>query len=914
MLELDDHLSISNDDVASPAISLPSGERSGIAWLNLALRQASEPLDWTIKDGRVIVSTRDRVLNAQQFAVAEIHPIPVDVISEPSTDLFRCLVALQTFDPDSRWSHDDFVTIIDLPGALAASKSFRVQRRYGDFLEAITRMLRNPERTQPLRIDPPMGERPEWHAVLSETITFRCDAEPLEKIVDKLAAEHRLPLGWDQSRLAHLPSDPRQQMVSMESTNQSLRQIIEELLSKFDLAIWEVDETLLITTKEYLRDVSEVYLYPVQDLTDFDGFSTSLVELIRNVFADREWVTDDFETEFITTFGTVLIVRQPAEIQREVQALIRGLRQVKSGVAQSLAATSEAFTADPNRTYVLTYNIEPLLCPRCLGQAHLHSDPFAAIDVIVSAMYGKDDSHTIGGFGPALVVRHHEKAHRLVEQLLDVLFAALDSPPEFRVFDNIVTNADNDASRATSDSELRIYQLASTSSSVDSARAAEGRLCEDLQVYVDVTTGGVHDPRRVLARTIDNVSTARFSTGAVKGGQDWRSVWTEQEGASRLSWCVVNDRKWVLTYLPPTAHMTMMELFLAMAAVTNGESMAEVDGDWHMSAPHELASQARPILASRSVVAIRSDLAAMLQLAIPGMYSDDPSLSHWIGGFIARSVAQQPRTEAAPVRLLLWSDGVCVSAETQETASRYAARLENALGPLEYVLHEVVRSHGSNGTEYTASLQVDRLIELLSADDNARSHAAAMVLALRVQLGERLHLKQMRELSTIVPVLDSEICDAYLAIAEAHSDLATEFMAGFERMIPSANRQQLRRIVDLATPLGPSAVPLLVQIPAVTEAELLRLTHGIAMAALGNAEAVRVLIQYLCTAELALEREDVLECLKVADPHLTVSHDYLQQETPFDQATPTIRWMQLQELVKIAKESATKDATMDRKP
>jgi hypothetical protein len=133
-------------------------------------------------------------------------------------------------------------------------------------------------------------------------------------------------------------------------------------------------------------------------------------------------------------------------------------------------------------------------------------------------------------------------------------------------------------------------------------------------------------------------------------------------------------------------------------------------------------------------------------------------------------------------------------------------------------------------------------------------------------------------------------------------------------MIPSANRQQLRRIVDLATPLGPSAVPLLVQIPAVTEAELLRLTHGIAMAALGNAEAVRVLIQYLCTAELALEREDVLECLKVADPHLTVSHDYLQQETPFDQATPTIRWMQLQELVKIAKESATKDATMDRKP
>ncbi len=168
-------------------LDLPKGERRATSWLNLLLRQSEMPLDWTVKDGRVVVANASDVANSERLAIAKIHAIPVDVIEEPSANVHRLVYALEALDPTIRPSVGNPLQLIELPGASAISKSDRYQRHYQELIDALVGLMRNPARRDPVRIGLGQPDERRWREVSSRVISFRCDEESVGDVVQKLA-------------------------------------------------------------------------------------------------------------------------------------------------------------------------------------------------------------------------------------------------------------------------------------------------------------------------------------------------------------------------------------------------------------------------------------------------------------------------------------------------------------------------------------------------------------------------------------------------------------------------------------------------------------------------------------------------------------------------------------------------------
>jgi len=159
---------------------------------------------------------------------------------------------------------------------------------------------------------------------LSEPATVAFDGATLQEVVDWIRAERDYPVMLDEralNELGVLPSDP----VSDRLDDEPLYLVLERLR---ELGVgWRVaDEILTITTRQAVASQLSTEQYLVGGLLDAGYEADVLIDVIMTA-TPSNWMDVDGDGGSIELLGDVLFVRQTASGQREVAALLEGLRK-----------------------------------------------------------------------------------------------------------------------------------------------------------------------------------------------------------------------------------------------------------------------------------------------------------------------------------------------------------------------------------------------------------------------------------------------------------------------------------------------------------------------------------------------------------------------------------------------------------
>ncbi len=171
---------------------------------------------------------------------------------------------------------------------------------------------------------------------LENEVTLDFDNTPLTDVAEFLSKQQEVGIHIDAKALsaAGVSTD---QPVSCKAKDISLRAALGLALSSSGLT-WVIrNESLVITTLDDANAHPEIRVYPVRDLVtveDAQGNSSqdykSLLDVVRESVQPASWteIGGAGTIKFLATSGS-LIVSQPADVQREISALLETLRKAR---------------------------------------------------------------------------------------------------------------------------------------------------------------------------------------------------------------------------------------------------------------------------------------------------------------------------------------------------------------------------------------------------------------------------------------------------------------------------------------------------------------------------------------------------------------------------------------------------------
>lgn len=163
------------------------------------------------------------------------------------------------------------------------------------------------------------------HANLTQKATVEFDKAPLSEVRDWLIQATGMPVVFDENELKN-----EGRALYDEYTDQlqdaPIYFLLDRLREQYALAWYIEDEILYITTELAFDHIRTLKTYPIGDLLDDDYDATDLVDTIMET-TTGPWQEIDQDGGTIAQLGDVLFVSQTPQVQREVAALLHGLRQ-----------------------------------------------------------------------------------------------------------------------------------------------------------------------------------------------------------------------------------------------------------------------------------------------------------------------------------------------------------------------------------------------------------------------------------------------------------------------------------------------------------------------------------------------------------------------------------------------------------
>ncbi len=167
-------------------------------------------------------------------------------------------------------------------------------------------------------------------AALQKKVNADFDNAELAKAVEALAKQAGVSIRLDEEQLDNygLAADTP---VSLRADGISLGAALNHLLRPLELAWLAQDQSLVVTTREYIDENLVSRIYNVRDLLADDGATmldeTSLVELIQTVVAPETWA-ESGGPGTISPFRKMLLVSQSHSTHARIDGLIAGLRRL----------------------------------------------------------------------------------------------------------------------------------------------------------------------------------------------------------------------------------------------------------------------------------------------------------------------------------------------------------------------------------------------------------------------------------------------------------------------------------------------------------------------------------------------------------------------------------------------------------
>jgi hypothetical protein len=325
--------------------------------------------------------------------------------------------------------------------ALVVTTTYREQRN----VRALLNLLAGAAAENP-GDDPSAGTamfpRDEIDAALRSKTEVQYLKTPLEDVVTNLYLKHRVRMAIDKAAL-DADGIPVDVPITAMLKDVLLASALNRILHPKGLDWTVTDGVIVITTKSATESpsYSQIRLYPVADLVDFDDGndpSADLLVTLTTVVTPDQWADNggtkaDF-VSYIPSRG--IVIRHDEQGHREVAALLRQLRAAKA----QLPATAEK---EDERLSVKFYSIADLdgafrageKDALQTGQPHFVDDAAVLVRTLLQEVRPDSWEKTKEGDGPSvmvdrltrsLVVRQTAKGHRDVAAFLDKVRSDLD--------------------------------------------------------------------------------------------------------------------------------------------------------------------------------------------------------------------------------------------------------------------------------------------------------------------------------------------------------------------------------------------------------------------------------------------------------------------------------------------------------
>lgn len=292
-----------------------------IDWVLLQANSAASPV---VKSGRLTINMRDS--KDQSLYVGQVHLLPVDLlaITGERSDFFA--EAIQNVVAPDLWADaGGTAEIRALPGALAVAHRYDMQQQIARLLDAIADAHRHPERLDPIRVT--QGESRASNRMqkkLEQVVSYTATDVGLRDVVDQLQTKYDVPIVLDRQSMLEQGVDV-DLGVTIDLENVSLRFLLKQMLKPHLLTVEPSDSFLTITSEErVLSRLSRVVVYPVGDLVRAD----KVADVIMQMVSPDEWA-DVGGDAVIASCGSTVVVSHSSDGHAQVADLLRRWRAIR---------------------------------------------------------------------------------------------------------------------------------------------------------------------------------------------------------------------------------------------------------------------------------------------------------------------------------------------------------------------------------------------------------------------------------------------------------------------------------------------------------------------------------------------------------------------------------------------------------
>ena len=330
-VEMDSFLQLPSDP-RRMSVSLHLPGCSAAAVLNLLLRQVDLDFLPVVKNGRVVITSRERAVNSTAYFVGQVHTIPPAVAGERGLNASRLVDLLQVHLPLTR--EDPFSTgaIEPLPGAIAVSNLASEQRFIRRLIEALTSVERGTNTTPWVCIAPSSTSATlDLRQKMQQVVSVDFHQMPLRDVIDDLARTYSLPVFIDRLALEQVaidldvPVDTEQlPPVTLRLTNVRLETVFRWLFDQTNLTCLPYDDVIYITASDEAEEFRECRVYDVGCLIDrYSVDSDTLIEMFQSIFGPDLWI--EYNSSAVMVCSRSLIVTAEPEMQDQLAGLLQRL-------------------------------------------------------------------------------------------------------------------------------------------------------------------------------------------------------------------------------------------------------------------------------------------------------------------------------------------------------------------------------------------------------------------------------------------------------------------------------------------------------------------------------------------------------------------------------------------------------------
>lgn len=343
-----DATALRNEGIArDPRVTLSVKDVPLRSALRNLIRQVSQHLAFTTHGDGLLVTSRDAADANVSLRLYPLSPLlvgPEGVTEEQFQDAVESCFAPEfanarrqswptnggtlTRATPQRYAGPEAVERV--PGGLAVVHTREAHRQIKHLLEALQTIELDPDRIEPLPLDPPSAEELRIAKVLSEPAEIDVQNASIHDIVEKLSARYSVPIHFDESMNENLLFSSK---ISMRIAGVSLHTILQHLpdidsygIDIHDNAVW------LIDGDEIEKNHRHLIIYPTGDLLwPRGGYDREqLAEIVSSTVAPTSWTQYGGQCA-LNSCGHALVVNADSYLHREIATLLQTLRRHAAG-------------------------------------------------------------------------------------------------------------------------------------------------------------------------------------------------------------------------------------------------------------------------------------------------------------------------------------------------------------------------------------------------------------------------------------------------------------------------------------------------------------------------------------------------------------------------------------------------------